>query len=217
MIALRKSIETLAELQRQLGDIPASRIRFRPVPGAATEKDILDVQRKTDRLCELVDGTLVEKAMGYQESFLGIRLAVFLDAFITPRKLGLLAGSDGMLKLAEGLVRIPDVSFISWDRLPERKVPKAPIPALAPNLAVEILSASNTIAEMKRKLREYFKAGVSLVWIIDPEARTVAVYTSPKNPRTLDESQTLDGGDVLPGFELNLHTLFAELDLVAPE
>ncbi len=127
-------------------------------------------------------------------------------------KLGLVAGEAGMMNVAAGLVRIPDVSFIAWDRIPGRKVPKEPIPNLVPNLAVEVLSKSNTPAEMKRKRREYFKAGVALMWIVDPEARTITVYTSPRNPKTLTETQTLDGGNVLPGFTLSLRDLFAELD-----
>ncbi len=205
----------LADILRRLGDVPTSRIRFQPYP--ASEEDVLAVRDKERRLCELVDGLLVEKAMGYHESFLALQLAFFLDAFVAPKKLGLIAGEAGMLKLSSGLVRIPDVSFISWARVPGGKVPKEPIPQLAPDLAVEVLSKSNTVAEMKRKLKDYFKAGVSLVWIIDPETRTVAVHTSPKTIVPLSESDTLDGGDVLPGFTLALRDLFALLDQEAPE
>jgi len=70
---------------------------------------------------------------------------------------------------------------------------------------------SNTKAEMNRKRQEYFQAGVRLVWEIDPDARTVAVYTGPEQCTTLTQDQTLDGGDVLPGFTLSLRELFAEL------
>ena len=212
--ASRRSV-SLADLLRRLGDVPASRIRFQPYP--ATEEDVLAAHAKDKRLCELVDGFLVEKAMGIQESFLAIALGAILHQFVHTRKLGLVAGADGMLKLAAGLVRIPDLSFISWARIPGGKVPKEPILKLAPNLAVEILSKSNTLAEMKRKRREYFKAGVELVWIVDPEARTVAVYTSPKKPVMLTEADTLDGGGVLPGLKLSLRELFAELDQEAPK
>ena len=204
--------ETLADLLHRLGDIPAERIRLRPAPGTATVKDVLTVQTKAGRLCELVDGTLVEKAMGLQESLLAVYVAHLLIDFVRPRKLGIIAGADGTLKIAAGLVRIPDVSFISWERIPGRKVPKEPIPKLAPNLAVEVLSKSNTPAEMKRKRREYFKAGAELMWIVDPEARTVKVCTSARHSKVLTESQILDGGAVLPGFKLRLRDLFAELD-----
>jgi Uma2 family endonuclease len=111
-----------------------------------------------------------------------------------------------------GLVRIPDISFISWDRLPSRYYPKEPIPNLAPDLAVEVLRESNTAKEMKRKLQEYFAVGVRLVWFADPKARTVEVFTAADRSTTLEENQTLDGGDVLPGFALPLAALFDRLD-----
>jgi Uma2 family endonuclease len=119
------------------------------------------------------------------------------------------------MRLFPGLVRIPDVAFASWDRFPERRVPSVPIPDLAPDLAVEVLSQSNTADEMARKRREHFAAGVRLVWMIDPRTRTATVFTGPDQSTALDESQALDGGDVLPGFLLPLRELFAELDIRA--
>ena len=204
--------ETVADLLAYLGDIPPARIRLHPPPGTATEQDVLDVQARTDRLCELVDGVLVEKAMGFRESFLAIALSAILWGFVKPRKLGVVTGEDGMVRLASGLVRIPDVAFVSWERLPGRRIPSAPIPALAPDLAVEVLSPGNTPGEMARKRQEYFAAGVKLVWIVDPVARTVAVYTEPEQSTVWQEDQTLAGDPVLPGFTLPLRELFAELD-----
>ncbi len=209
-------LETLADLQKHLGEIPAWRIRLRPAPGTAKVKDVLAIYKKEKRLFELVDGVLVEKAMSFKASWLAIVLARYLLDFVEPWNLGLVAGEAGMVRLKFDLVRIPDVCFVSWDRIPGGKVPDEPIPKLAPNLAVEVLSDSNTPAEMKRKRREYFKAGVSLVWTVDPETRTVVVHTSVKKFKTLTEAHTLDGGAVLPGFTLSLQKLFAALDLKAP-
>jgi Uma2 family endonuclease len=110
------------------------------------------------------------------------------------------------------LVRLPDIAFVSWDRIPGRKVPTTPILDLAPDLAVEILSRSNTKKEIQRKLAEYFGAGVRLVWLIDPKSRSASVHTSPTRSTKLDESQNLEGGDVLPGFSLSLRELFECLD-----
>ncbi len=210
-------IQTLGDLQHFLGGIPISRIRLKPAPGTATEIDIFEVLRSENRLCELVDGVLVEKARGFKASWLAGVLFSFLFEFVNPRNLGLMTTADGMMRLAPELIRIPDVSFVSWDRIPEGKVPIAPIPKLAPNLAVEVLSESNTPAEMKRKRREYFKAGVQLLWVVDPESRTVIVYTSASAGKTLGETDTLDGGEVLPGFSLPLRELFAVLDRTAAE
>jgi Uma2 family endonuclease len=117
-----------------------------------------------------------------------------------------------MVRLASGLVRIPDVAFVAWDRLPGRRMPVEPIPDLAPNLVVEVLSESNTAREMARKRREYFTAGVQVVWLIDLNARTVEVFAADDQSTVFDERQTLDGGSALPGFSLPLRDLFAELD-----
>jgi Uma2 family endonuclease len=206
-------IDNLAELVERLGGIPLERIRFRPAPGTATEDDViaaLEAPRK--RLCELIDGVLVEKPMGYSESLLAALLIEVLNAFVRPRNLGLVTAPDGTMRLWAGRVRIPDVAFTSWDRMPSRRRPARPIPDLAPNLAVEVLSQSNTPAEMRLKRQDYFMAGVQLVWEVDPDARTVSVYTAPEDPTVLTETDTLDGGSVLPGFALPLRDLFGELD-----
>ncbi len=203
---------TAADLADHFGAMPLSRIRFDPPPGKATEQDVLDILARERRLYELVDGVLVEKTTGLRESCLAYFLGMMLKMFVLQHKLGTVSGEAGLMRLAPGMVRIPDIAFISWDRFPGRQLPRTPIPDLAPDLAVEVLSQSNTVAEMERKTREYFGAGCRLVWIVDPDARTVTVYTAPDQATELGEDQTLDGGDVLPGFTLPLRDLFAELD-----
>jgi Uma2 family endonuclease len=199
-----------------LGKIPLRRICFTPPPGTATERDLLAAMRRSDRLYELVDGTLVEKAMGFSESLIAGQILTAINVFARKHDLGRSTGADGTVRLLKGLVRIPDVSFFCWDKLPGRVLPSKPIPDLFPDLAVEVLSKTNTSEEMERKLREYFLAGVRLVWMIDLRQRTAAVYTGPDAPAAiLDETQTLDGGNVLPGFTLALAELFA--DLPAPK
>jgi Uma2 family endonuclease len=207
-----EAIDTVADLLDRLGGVPPERVRWRPLPGTATEKDVIDADCHEDRLCELVDGTLVEKAMGFHESTLAMALGEWLRAAVNPRNLGLVSGESGMMRLFPGLVRIPDVAFVSWKRIPGRRVPKEPIPDLVPDLVVEVLSESNTEREMARKYREYFQAGVLLIWEVDPKNRTVAVYTAADRSILLNETQTIDGGDVLPGFTLPLAQLFSELD-----
>ncbi len=202
---------TVAELLKKLGGIPAERVLLDPPPGTATERDVLAIEQREGRLCELVDGVLVEKAMGLAESFLALRIAFFLQRLLEQQNLGFLAGADGTLRLWPGLVRIPDVSFISWNQLPNRKIPKKPIPDLYPDLAVEVLSRKNTKAEIERKLHEYFRSGTRLAWVVNPRKRCVSVYTTPDQSRLLKEDQTLDGGDVLPGLNVPLRELFAQL------
>lgn len=209
-MALTSIDMTLADLLERFGAIPAARIRYDPPPGTATEQDVIALEARENRLFELVDGVLVEKAMGFYESFLAMRLGQLLLAFVEQHTLGIVAGEAGMLRLAPGLVRIPDVSFVSWDRLPQRRVPRQPIPDLVPDLAVEVLSDSNTQREMDQKLQEYFTAGVRLVWYVDPARQEVHVYTAPDQREVLTADYTLHGGEVLPGFTLPIRHLFAE-------
>ncbi|MGH7129006.1 MAG: Uma2 family endonuclease, partial [Planctomycetaceae bacterium] len=124
---------------------------------------------------------------------------------------GVVLGADGMLQLFPRQVRIPDLSFISWDRWPGVEEFRAEAaPQVVVDLAVEVISKSNTRREMEGKLREYFAAGVRLVWYVDPVPKQVRVFNSPDEWTVLTENDILSGGDVLPGFELPLRELFRE-------
>src|SRR5947208_2190415 len=123
---------TAADLLNRFGAIPLRRIRQDPPPGSATEQDVIDIHNWEKRLYELVDGVLVEKTMGVQESYVSVLLAGLLGQFAVRNGLGFVLGPDGMARLAPGLVRIPDVSFISWEQLPDRKVPRLPMLGFAP-------------------------------------------------------------------------------------
>jgi Uma2 family endonuclease len=202
---------TLADLLTHLGGIPPERIRMFPPPGTATEQDVADADDHGDRLCELIDGVLVEKTMGYIESLIAVKIIQLLAAFVDARDLGIVLGADGTLKILPHQVRIPDICFISWNRFPNRQLPPGPIPDLAPDLAIEVLSESNTEKEMQRKLHDYFAAGVRMVWYIDPRTRSAKSYTAENEFVDVAEPQSLFGGDVLAGFELSLHELFAKV------
>jgi Uma2 family endonuclease len=194
---------------QSLGDIPLSRIIFDPEPGTATEQDLLRFVERGEMLCELIDGTLVEKPVGYFESLIAVRLIIALGNFVVPRNLGLISGPDGMMRLFSGRIRLPDVAFVAFTSLPGGKVPTKRVPNLAPDLAVEVLSESNTRAEIDQKLKEYFESGTRLAWVIDPPSRTVAVYLLPQQPdHVLGSNESLDGGPVLPGFAMPIVQLF---------
>jgi len=201
-------IETLAELIDRLGDVPLERIRFHPPPGTATERDVDARPDGVKRLCELVDGVLVEKPMGYYESRVAGLIFHHLEAYLETNDLGPVFGADAPLRLSPGLVRLPDVSFMLWSQFSNRELPPESIPDLAPDLAVEVLSPTNTAREMERTLREYFRAGARLAWYVEPELRTIRVYTSPTESQLLTAADTLDGGSLLPGFTLSIAKLF---------
>jgi len=205
---------TFADVFDSVGEIDPARIRLDPRPGTATEADHLRFHEADDRLYELVDGTLVEKPMGAKESGLTLTLGKYLELFLDENDLGVVLGESAGTQLLPGLVRVPDISYFSWDRLPERGVyPSEPILSTAPDLVIEILSPSNTRSEMSRKRKDYFFAGVRLVWEVDLRARSVTIYTAPDAFSTLTGDQTLEGGDVLPGFRLSLSALFKKVRL----
>ena len=206
-----RNANNLGELLRRLG-VPASRVCLDPPPGKATTRDLLRLDGLGEKIYELVERTLVEKAMGFPESYLAMELGRIIGNYLDGADLGFLGGADALTELIPNLVRVPDVSFVSWSIRPERTVPLDPISQLIPSLVVEVLSPSNTRREMARKRSEYFRAGVELVWEIDPATRTAEVFTGPDDATAIGEAGTLDGGTVLPGFKLALATLFERLE-----
>ncbi len=201
---------TVRDILRRFGPIPIWRIRLDPAPGTATEADLVAIHDHEDGLYELVEGVLLQKTGEFYASYLAISIGTFLIDFVRPRRFGIVVGVAGGYRLHPGLIRIPDVSFLSRDRIPGRRMPEYKVCPLIPNLAVEILSESNTKKEMAAKLLDYFGCGVELVWYVDPEKKTVRVYTAADRSRLVRESQTLDGSTVLPGFTLSLRELFAD-------
>lgn len=200
---------TLADMVSHLGDIPLQRIHMHPPPGLATEADALALQTRSQRTCELIDGVLVEKTVGYYESLLAMEIVFFLKLYLRDHDLGIVLGPDGMLKILPGQIRAPDISFLRWERFADRRLPAEPIPAVVPDLAIEVLSEGNTEHEMQRKLRDYFTAGVQLVWCIDARSRLARAYTSEDRWREVGLEQSLEGGDVLPGFTMSLAEVFS--------
>jgi Uma2 family endonuclease len=198
---------TTARLRRHFGGIPAERILLRPSPGAATEADLLRANGHQERRCELVDATLVEKAMGAKESLLAALLLHELVGFLKTHPLGVALAPDALLRLFPGLVRAPDVSFLSWETIGADEFPDTPIVDLVPDLAVEILSRSNTKREIARKIEEYFSNGTREVWILRRNKQSVEVHTLSDEVRTVVAPDVLES-KVLPGFALDLATFF---------
>ena len=208
--------QELAELAERLGGIAVERIALDPAPGTATEEDCLRLGKSRGALLELIDGTLVEKAMGLEESFLAMLLGSKLVAYCHEHDIGLVGGEGGLARMSRGNVRVPDLAVYPWSMFPSRSRPRERIASLCPKLGVEILSESNRPGEIALKLKEYFASGMTLAWVIDPEARTARVHTSAAKFTTLDDAGTLDGGLVVPGFLCPLGPLFDAADRRSP-
>ncbi len=208
--------ETLHDRLQDLGDIPLSRIVMNPAPGLATTRDWL-VMCESGRLhYELIDGTLVEKSMGWLESLLGMLLGRWLGNYVAEHQLGVVTGADGFTELFPEIVRGPDVAFVSWNRMPEGKLPTSPLPRLVPNFVIEVLSQGNTYGEMSRKRREYFQAGVELVWMVDLRDRTITVFFTSQQFEVVKQGERIDARPVLPGWTFDTADLFAILDQQPP-
>ena len=162
---------------------------------------------------ELEDGVFeVVPPAGGPHGSVNIRLAIRLGAYVLERDLGEVYDSSTAFVLRVGpppIVRSPDVSFVRRGRDDPRTAPGS-VP-LAPDLAVETLSPSERAGKIQRKVAEYLEHGTELVWLIDPQRRTAAVYARDGSVRWLREGDPLDGGDVVPGFSVPLAFLFAGL------
>ena len=209
-------LETFADIARRLGDIPPDRIIW--LPHRATEDDCVRYCERHGPV-ELIDGFLVEKGMGYRESLLAAALIRLIGNFVVPRKLGLVGGPDAIMRVSADQLRLPDVSFVTWERLLATDAHNKKVAPFGPDLAVEVLSDRNTRAEIDQKRREFFGAGTKLIWVIDRKTRTAEVYDDPTRPSQMAlvrETDTLDGGAVLPGFVLPLAELFGDLEPPTP-
>ncbi len=201
--------ESLADLVGWLGDIPLERIRLHPAPGTATEEDVVQT-----KCCELLSGVLVEKAMGWEESTWAALLIRIIGWYLDHNPIAIIAGADGLTRLAPGRVREPDVAVYLLSRFPGGKAQPRAICDLAPDWAIEILSRSNTSQEMEIKRHHYFEAGVRRVWIVDPRARIIKDWSSPTLMNVLSATDVADLDQVLPGFQLKINDWFAMVDAV---
>jgi Uma2 family endonuclease len=160
---------------------------------------------------ELVDGQLVEKAMGAESDGVAVEIAAVIRDLVRAQRLGRVFGSSTGYRCFPddpNRIRRPDASFIRQGRLPRDRVPRGYI-SIAPDLAVEVISPHDLYSEVDQKVREYLDARVELVWVFNPDARTVHVYRADGTSALLTAEHLLDGGNVLPGFRYRVGDLFA--------
>ena len=167
---------------------------------------------ESDRLFEIFNGERREKRpMSALAVMIASVLARRLGVFAEQHKLGVVVVEMLFRLRPDRPQRRPDVAFVGFERWSESAAPADDQAAwdVVPHFAVEVISPTNTAYEVMEKIREYFEAGVQLVWVIYPLQRCVQVFESSKNSRILREGEELDGGTVLPGLRLNVSELFA--------
>lgn len=181
-----------------------------------TPEDLLTM-RDGDRF-ELVDGNLVEKPMSTWSSLIGSILHGLLQAHCLANKLGFVWMADQTFRCfpsAPNKLRKPDVSFIRQDRLTYEILHSGYCP-VAPDLAVEVLSPNDTASEIEEKTEEFLRAGVQLIWIINPDLRTVRIHRANGTITGLHEQDRLSGEDVIVGFQVRVADLFPPADMMPP-
>jgi Uma2 family endonuclease len=159
---------------------------------------------------ELVGGELVERPIGNQAVYVAGNIFFLLASFIRPRKLGLLFPAEAgyrCFRESTDHVRKPDISFIRAGRLPGNQ-PSPGYDTIPPDLVVEVLSPRDIATELDQKVEEYLRAGVRLVWVVNPDTRTVRIHRPDGSITGLHETDELSGEDVLPGFTCSVAALF---------
>ena len=161
---------------------------------------------------ELVEGELIRMApAGAEHGRVAVSITAPLFTYVKAHNLGEVFAAETGFKLRSepDTVRAPDVAFVSKARIEEGGITES-YWAGAPDLAVEVLSPSDRRPAVERKVRHWLSAGARLVWVVRPRQRTITVYQSLNDAVVLTQTDTLDGGDVLPGFQIAVAEIFGK-------
>ena len=159
---------------------------------------------------ELVKGELIRMApTGHKHGIVTMRLAAPLYRYVRDHKLGEVYGAESGFVISQDpdTVRAPDVAFVQRERIEKAGEVKSYWLG-APDLAAEVVSPGDTFSEVENKVAEWLEAGARIVWVVSPKLHTVTVYRSLTDIVTLTEKDTLDGGDVVTGFQIKIAEIF---------
>ncbi len=162
---------------------------------------------------ELVGGQLEERQMGIESSWVAGRVFSRLDRFCEEHKTGWALPADSGYQCFPhdpGMVRRPDASFVKAGRFPGDVLPKGWSKS-PPDLVVEVLSPNDLVYKLEEKLSDYRKVGVPLIWVINPESRTVMVYRRDGSINRLQDDDELSGEDVMPGLRCPIREILPPL------
>lgn len=182
---------------------------------ALTAEDVERASERDGKRYELIDGELKEKVVGFEALFIASRIAERLNAALYPHYGA--AAVEVMTYCFDrpNHGRKPDVVFVQLQRLPDGRVPRGDL-RIPPDLVVEVLSPGNTGLEVEGKLNEYLAAGVSLVWIVNPDSRTIRVYRSDNTTRLYRGADVIENEPLLPGFRLVVADMFPAASASSP-
>lgn len=164
-----------------------------------------EIPENRDRLFELIYGEIVEKMASFEPSQIAAEILFRLRLWLETHPFGRISGADGSYILSDEHEFMPDVGYISRERMPE--IPARQV-LMAPDLAVEVKSPTDSIRGLRDKANIYLAHGTRLVWLVFPETRRVEVYTPDGEIQDVGIDGTLSGGEVLPDFALEVRRLF---------
>jgi Uma2 family endonuclease len=176
------------------------------IKGSATIQDLLNTP-KDGRKYELVDGEILVSPAGMRHSEVALRIAGLIWEFLERNPIGKVYSSDVGIAFPNGNVRSPDVTYVSLAKLPGGRSPDT-FGEVIPDLAVEVLSPSDSLKELGRKIGEFLENGVPLVWLVDPARETVTVYRSLTQTEQFSASDVITAEPVLPGFSAEVRRFF---------
>ncbi len=153
---------------------------------------------------EYIRGEVVEVVSNSKSSKIGILIGSYITLHVVKNNLGHTTGADGGYQV-QGERYIPDVGFISYNRLPEME--DSAYISIPPDLVVEVVSPTDSQRLLTVKIANYLSAG-TVVWVVYPDEAALDVYVPNEAVTRLDKTDTLTGGDVLPDFELSLDKIF---------
>jgi len=182
-----------------------------PLTRQAGSQTVADYLALSDtRGWELDNGRLLEKNVGTKSGWIGGELYFLISLFLKNHRLGWVFTSEAAYKCFpdhSDHFRKPDVSFIRYGRLAGEELPE-PFITIPPDLAAEVISPNDTAYDVERKVAEYLEAGVKLVWVVNPDLRTVRIHRADGSIGLADERGQVSGEDVLPGFTFAVADLF---------
>jgi Uma2 family endonuclease len=161
-----------------------------------------------DKDYEVVDGIMEEKMAGGKHGRTIMRLGARLQMHVEARNLGDIYSPDTTFQIGQN-ERLPDLAFVSVERIPEEGVPEGKW-EIAPDLAIEVISPNDPWEKVNSKVAAYFAAGVREVWLVSLGQRTISIYNSPTQIRILKEDDELTSEELLPGFSCRLSEIFGE-------
>lgn len=166
--------------------------------------------------CELVNGEVVERKMGWESELFAANLLIELGSYCRRERCGSVNGANASYQCFEDAfpddrtrIRKPDVSFIAAGRIAKGQAPKGHC-SLVPDLCAEVISPNDLFSEVEEKVTDYLAAGVRLVWVVDPRSKTIRVHRRDGSVSYLRIGDKLSGEDVIPGFTCPVEAVFEE-------